>query len=58
MGGKTGKKVDKKNSQLVLRLGREERDTFVALCKDRDTSAAREVRRFIRRYIANHGSKL
>ncbi|MEM9709298.1 MAG: hypothetical protein AAF871_10940 [Pseudomonadota bacterium] len=51
---KDGKK-DGKNSQLVLRLKKEERDQFVALCKDLDTSAAREIRRFIRKFIDKHG---
>ncbi len=40
----------KKNSQLVLRLDKDERDAFVALCKQLDTSAAREIRRFIRAF--------
>ena len=48
---KDEKKSSKKNSQLILRLGQEERDEFVALCKEMDTSAAREIRHFIRRFI-------
>ena len=49
--GKSGK-----DAQLVLRLDREDRDAFVALCKAQDTTASREVRRFIRHYLkaANH----
>ena len=57
MSGKSAKKADRKNSQLVLRLDKAERDAFVSLCKDRDTSAAREIRRFIRRFVAKHGSR-
>jgi len=49
---KSGKKKD---SQLILRLDKEERDAFVELCKDMDTSAAREIRRFIRGYLQEHG---
>ena len=45
------KKSGKKDSQLVLRLDKEERDAFVELCKDMDTSAAREIRRFIRDFL-------
>jgi hypothetical protein len=45
------KKAGKKDSQLVLRLDKEERDAFVELCKDMDTSAAREIRRFIRDFL-------
>lgn len=46
---------DEKDSQLILRLGRAERDAFVSLCKSRDTTAAREVRGFIRKYLRKHG---
>lgn len=48
------KKKTQKDSQLVLRLPKEDRDAFVELCKDQDTSAAREIRRFIRGYLAEH----
>ena len=41
---KSEKKSGKKDSQLVLRLDQEERDAFVKLCKQMDTSAAREIR--------------
>lgn len=44
----------KKNSQLVIRINEQERDRFVALCEEMDTSAAREVRRFIRGFLAQH----
>ena len=49
-----GKKAGKKDSQLVLRLDKDERDEFVALCKDLDTSAAREIRAFIRGFMKQH----
>ncbi|MEM9852314.1 MAG: hypothetical protein AAF761_09980 [Pseudomonadota bacterium] len=55
MGKDDGKKGGK-DSQLVLRLKKEERDAFVALCKDMDTSAAREIRRFIRAFVKDNGS--
>jgi len=48
---KAGKKKD---SQLVLRLDKAERDDFVELCKALDTSAAREIRRFIRDFMQEH----
>lgn len=47
-------KKNKKNSQLVLRLQKEDRDAFVSLCEDLDTSAAREIRRFIRQFLKEH----
>lgn len=49
MSGKKGAK--KKNSQLVIRINDQERDAFVSLCEDLDTSAAREIRRFIRGFL-------
>ena len=52
---KSGKKRKKKDSQLILRLDKEERDAFVELCKDMDTSAAREIRGFIRKFPKKNG---
>ncbi|MDJ0825384.1 MAG: hypothetical protein QNJ16_07770 [Rhodobacter sp.] len=57
MNEKAKKTSRKKNSQLVLRLDQDERDAFVQLCKDMDTSAAREIRRFIRRYLKEHAGE-
>ncbi|PSL13467.1 hypothetical protein CLV44_112102 [Marinobacterium halophilum] len=54
MSGKKKSKV--KNSQLVIRINNEERDRFVELCDELDTSAAREIRRFIRSFVAEHDS--
>ncbi|GAA0786609.1 hypothetical protein [Marinobacterium sediminicola] len=48
------KKSKTKNSQLVIRINDEERDQFIALCDELDTSAAREIRHFIRRFMAEH----
>lgn len=51
-GEKKGEgKSGNKDSQLILRLDKDERDAFVALCKDMDTSAAREIRGFIRQFL-------
>jgi len=52
--GKDGGKAKKKDSQLILRLDKADRDAFVALCKKMDTSAAREIRGFIRSYVKKH----
>ncbi|MEX0307971.1 MAG: hypothetical protein AB3N12_11360 [Ruegeria sp.] len=57
MTKKDGKKSTKKNSQLVLRLDKDERDAFVELCKELDTSAAREIRRFIRGFIKENAEE-
>ncbi|WP_020683910.1 hypothetical protein [Marinobacterium rhizophilum] len=48
----------KKNSQLVVRINDAQRDRFVSLCEELDTSAAREVRRFIRQFLAEHENRL
>ena len=50
-------KKNKKDSQLIIRINGEERDRFVALCEELDTSAAREIRRFIRDFIASSSKK-
>ncbi|MCE0495849.1 hypothetical protein [Vibrio salinus] len=52
MGSK--KSSNKKDCQLVLRINREQRDKFIELCEDMDTSAAREIRKFIKQYVATH----
>lgn len=57
MGKKDGKASTKKNSQLVLRLDKDERDAFVELCKELDTSAAREIRRFIRGFMKENADE-
>ncbi len=45
-------KDKKKSSQLVIRVEKAERDAFVALCDRLDTSAAREIRQFMREQVA------
>lgn len=54
---KKRQKKNKKDSQLVIRIKGEDRDAFVSLCEDLDTSAAREIRRFIRKFVATHSVK-
>ncbi|BDX08283.1 hypothetical protein [Planctobacterium marinum] len=48
------KRSKKKNSQLIIRINDEDRRTFVELCDELDTSAAREVRRFIKGFVAKY----
>ena len=50
-----GKK--KRDSQLVIRIHKEERDAFVELCERLDTSASREIRRFMRDFVETHSKK-
>lgn len=56
MNKKTEKKSEKKDGQLILRLDKDERDAFVKLCKKMDTSASREIRRFIRSFMKENGA--
>lgn len=51
---KKKKKSANKEAQLVLRIDRETRDQFVDACKDLDTSAARELRKYIKRFIKRY----
>ena len=54
---KRPKKVNKKDSQLTIRIKSDERDRFVALCEELDTSAAREIRKFIKGFLADYQPK-
>lgn len=44
-------KQNKKDSQLLIRISTEEREHFLQLCEELDTSAAREIRHFIRGFV-------
>ena len=43
---------------MVVRINDEQRNRFVSLCEELDTSAAREIRRFIRQFLAEHEKEL
>lgn len=49
----------KSNSEVMLgvRCDKELRDAFVQACDRMDTSASREVRRFMRSYLAKYGQE-
>lgn len=51
---KKRKKLKTKDSQLVIRINGEERNHFIDLCEQLDSSAAREIRRFIHSFISKH----
>ena len=51
---KKSEKKNRKDSQLIIRISASDRDRFVALCDELDTSAAREIRRFIRDFLKAH----
>ena len=50
----SAKKSKKKDSQLLIRVNSDERDRFIKICSELDTSAAREIRRFMRIFIAEN----
>lgn len=56
MGKHKDSKKHKKGSQFVIRVDKAERDAFVKLCDALDTSAAREIRRFMREWVALHSA--
>lgn len=51
---KSDDKKKKKTSQLVIRIDKSERDAFIKLCDAQDTSAAREIRRFMREWVVKN----
>lgn len=51
---KPKRKKQKKDAQLVIRMNGADRDDFIELCEDLDTSAAREIRAFIKAFVAKH----
>jgi hypothetical protein len=51
---KNKKESNKKDSQLIIRINGEQRDKFVSMCEDMDTSAAREIRRFIKEFLTEN----
>lgn len=51
--GKKKKKSDKdEDVKLVVRIEAELRDAFIEVCQEMDTTASREVRQFIRDFLA------
>lgn len=55
--GKNKKQKSKQDEEvkLVVRIEAGLRDAFIAACQDMDTTASREVRRFIRDFLAHSG---
>ncbi|MEL6206853.1 MAG: hypothetical protein AAFR47_16275 [Pseudomonadota bacterium] len=53
-GVPTAKRKGGKDGQLLIRIAREDHAAFMAACKRQGTSAAREIRRFIREFTDRH----
>ena len=47
----------KKDDTLIVKINKEQKKEFIELCKDVDTSASREVRNFIKKFIEEHTEK-
>ncbi|MBL4607082.1 MAG: hypothetical protein JKY01_04555 [Pseudomonadales bacterium] len=43
--------------QLSFACDLDLRDAFVQCCKEQDTSSSRELRSYMKRYLAKHGQK-
>ena len=46
----------KKDDNLLVKINKDEKKEFIRLCKEQDTSASREVRHFIKRYVKKYGA--
>ncbi|HOW75907.1 MAG TPA: hypothetical protein P5102_09835 [Candidatus Competibacteraceae bacterium] len=57
--GKSKKQKSSKDEEvkLVVRIEAGLRDAFIEACQDMDTTASREVRRFIRDFLAHSGQE-
>lgn len=44
----------KKNAQMLIRVEESLRDEFVAACQDIDTTASRELRKYIKRFMSKY----
>jgi len=58
MASSTEKKIKKvkkkKEAQLVIRLDKNTRDAFVDACQSIDTTASRELRAFINKFLRSY----
>jgi hypothetical protein len=45
---------NKKEAQLIIRLDKKTRDEFVEACQSIDTTASRELRTFIKKFLRSY----
>lgn len=43
-----------KNDQLLVKINKEDKKKFIKLCENDDSTASREVRKYIERYIKEY----
>ena len=46
-----------KNGQLLIKINKDDKKKFIDLCERDDTTASRELRKFIEDYIRHHEKK-
>jgi len=46
--------MSEKNDQLLVKINKDDKKEFIKVCKELDTSASREVRHFIKKFIKEH----
>lgn len=46
--------MTEKNDQLLVKINKEDKKEFIKVCKTLDTSASREVRHFIKKFIRDN----
>lgn len=46
--------MTEKNDQLLVKINKEDKKEFIKVCKALDTSASREVRHFIKKFIRDN----
>jgi hypothetical protein len=49
--------MDQKEVQFGIRVPNDLKEGFVEVCKRQDTTASREIRAFMVKYIKEHGQK-
>jgi len=47
----------KKDSEFLIKCNKEVKKTFISLCKENDTSASREIRHFMQKYIKKNSNQ-
>lgn len=46
-----------KKAQMLIKMDADLKEAFIKTCKDMDSTASREIRDFMRKYIAKNGQK-
>lgn len=44
----------KKDDTLIVKINKEQKKEFIEYCKENDTSASREIRHFIKKFLSEN----